>query len=294
MALTKRHLIFAMALLLAVGTWFPRSQAMALEQSEKGLTRALASYALARGLNATISLAQGTEVAVQPAGVGAIIAVGQFLDPINDLVEQFSSLLLLASVAFGLQILLIEFGAHSLLSVMLTVAAVSYGGMTLWRDGSPGWLRRLLLVLVIARFAVPLHALGSEVLYQSFLQDRYVAAHTSLQKESESISRSTSNELSGDAVVAEPPPAEERKGWRKVLPNDWKFPDFPEFPDVRKIPKDISQAAEESVRSIIDVMVLFTLQTVIFPLIFLWLLVVTSKSVLAPAGDHRPRTTSAS
>lgn len=47
-------------------------------------------------------MAQGTEVAVEPAGVGVIFTPGQILDPVNDLLEQFSNLMLAASVAFGI------------------------------------------------------------------------------------------------------------------------------------------------------------------------------------------------
>ena len=60
------------------------------------LKRALATYAIARGLNGVISVAQGTEIAIQPVGVGLTISAGEILDPLNDLVEHFSWLVLVA------------------------------------------------------------------------------------------------------------------------------------------------------------------------------------------------------
>ena len=54
------------------------------------LKRALATYAVARGLNGVISVAQGTEIAIAPVGVGLTFTAGQILDPLNDLVERFS------------------------------------------------------------------------------------------------------------------------------------------------------------------------------------------------------------
>ena len=67
-----------------------------------------------------ISVVQGTQVSVQPGGVGVTFTPGQALDPINDLVEQFSLLMLGASVSFGVQLALIKFGAYWAVSLMLT------------------------------------------------------------------------------------------------------------------------------------------------------------------------------
>lgn len=55
-------------------------------------------------------MAQGTEVAVEPAGVGVTSAPAQALDPINELIEQFSLLMLGASVSIGLQRALVGVG----------------------------------------------------------------------------------------------------------------------------------------------------------------------------------------
>ena len=51
------------------------------QQAEQGLKRALATFAIARTLNGVISVAQGTELAVEPGGVGVIMTPGQILDP---------------------------------------------------------------------------------------------------------------------------------------------------------------------------------------------------------------------
>ena len=48
--------------------------------------RALVTFALARTLNGVISAVQGTELALQPAGVGVTLTPGEILDPVNDLV----------------------------------------------------------------------------------------------------------------------------------------------------------------------------------------------------------------
>lgn len=86
----------------------------------------MVSFATARTLNAVISVVQGTQVELQPGGVGMTFTPGQVLDPINDLVEQFSLLMLAASVSFGVQLALIKFGAFWAVSSMLSVVALAW------------------------------------------------------------------------------------------------------------------------------------------------------------------------
>lgn len=60
--------------------------------------RALYSFAIARGINAVISVIQSAEVGFTLA-VSATLEPGQILDPVNDLVERFSLVMLIASSA---------------------------------------------------------------------------------------------------------------------------------------------------------------------------------------------------
>jgi len=289
MLAAKRWVIGSVVLLLIGMAWSPVSQSVGLQQSQAGLERALATFAIARGLNAVISMVQGTELAFEPMGIGAVFAIGQVLDPINDLVEQFSSLMLLASVAFGLQILLIKIGAHWLLSVSLTVVAIAYAVMAAWRGGSPGWLVRLFLVLALARFAVPVCALVSEGVYQVFLQQEYVAAWSSLERSKDEI-RASERQVSDESVSADVQ-SEKAQGSLKWIRDGWK-PSWPKIPDVKKIAKDIMQAAEKSVQHMIDLMVVFLLQTVVVPLVFLWVIVAAGRSVVSPKGVRHGNGTS--
>lgn len=70
-------------LIIIVCSWLAPLDSAANKQVDAGLKRALLSFATARALNAVISVAQGTEVAVEPAGVGVVFTPGQILDPIN-------------------------------------------------------------------------------------------------------------------------------------------------------------------------------------------------------------------
>ena len=110
----------ALVLLFIVLSWSKDISEMANMQVDAGLKRSLVSFASARALNAVISVVQGTEVVVHPLGVGITLALGQVLDPINDLAEQFSSIMLLASVAFGIQKLLLTVASNWAVSAGVT------------------------------------------------------------------------------------------------------------------------------------------------------------------------------
>jgi len=99
--------------LAALVAWYRPLQDVANAQVDAGLKRALISFASARALNAVISVIQGTEFSIQPIGVGVTLTSGQVLDPVNDLIEQFSTLMVVASVAFGVQKVLLAIGAHA-------------------------------------------------------------------------------------------------------------------------------------------------------------------------------------
>ena len=75
-------LALAVALLVAVSFMKPIDKSSE-SQVDSAMTRALIGFGIARTLNGVISVAQGTEFAVQPAGVGVNFSPGEILDPIN-------------------------------------------------------------------------------------------------------------------------------------------------------------------------------------------------------------------
>ena len=60
------------------------------------------------------------------AGVGVIFTLGQILDPINDLIERFSSVMLVAASSLGLQILLLNITSWWGVSGFLIAAAGAF------------------------------------------------------------------------------------------------------------------------------------------------------------------------
>lgn len=253
---TKRIALSLIVALTVACAWLAPLESTANRYVDAGLKRALISFATARALDAVISAAQGTELAIQPAGVGVVFSPGQVLDPVNDLVEQFADLMLTASVAFGAEKVLIGIGAHWLISVMLSLSALVWAAVYLRQHSAPACLSRLLVLLLMARFAMPVAIIGSDMLFQQFMHDDYQASQQGIESVSGQIDKL-------DAPVAtapEPGLLERFKGWA-AQPTDLK---------TRY--ENLKHAAEQATERIIKLMVIFLLQTLVFPVAVLWIL----------------------
>ena len=123
----RRSLILGgIFILLLAACWSGGLERIARGEAEAALGRVLVAFALARTLNGAISVAQGTEIALQPAGVGVTLTAGEVLDPLNDLVERFSILALTASISLQGQLLLAELLSTAWVNLLLTGCVAIY------------------------------------------------------------------------------------------------------------------------------------------------------------------------
>ena len=121
------------------------------EYARAAFSRALITFAVARTLNGVISVAQGTEVAVEPGGVGVNFSVGEVLDPINDLVERFSAVMLVATSSLGLQNVLPRMSTWWGTGLALAVAALFALAMLWWPGSAESGLKPVALKINAAR-----------------------------------------------------------------------------------------------------------------------------------------------
>ncbi|MDP2816871.1 MAG: hypothetical protein Q8O29_01075 [Polaromonas sp.] len=264
-----RRFVLALFMLAAVAcSWFAPLDAPAMAQVDAGLKRALVSFATARALNAVISVAQGTALSVQPLGVGVTLTPGQLLDPVNDLVEKFSTLMLAASVAFGVQKALIAMGGYWVISLALTAVALGWAWVHFRRQAPPPWLSRVLVILLMLRFAVPVVTLGTDLLWQKFLAPDYAASQLQIDTSSTQAAR-----LGPPVAVPDNPGVLDRmKGW------------LSDTADVKARFEALKLAAEQATEHIIRLIVIFLLQTLVIPLLLLWALYALVRGVFERAG----------
>ena len=255
--------------------------------AESAFKRALVTFAVARTLNGAISLAQGTEVAIEPGGVGVILSVGQVLDPINDLVERFSVVMLVAASSLGLQIILLKmtawWGVTAVLVIVAGIAIVSIWSPRLANSNHAGTVSRILLVMLFIRFAVPLMIMGTNLVTDTFLateQEAGTAALEATRTEIEELNEDT--KMPSDLVQSLPedpdPSIIDRLG---SFIDDW-LASINFVARLEQLKESVSRAAE----NIVNLIAIFVLQTIILPLAFIWLLVEALKGIAARSLRH--------
>ena len=243
MRIVHRTLLLVLVVVLVGLAWYQPLDQLAAAYSEAGLKRALAAFATARGLNAVISVIQGTEV-TGGAFVNVTLALGQVLDPVNDLIEQFAKLMLVVSVVFGVQLLLMQMGATWLVSLLLTVLLVGWAWLKLRQGLAPPWVGRLLMALLIVRFLVPVVAITSELSHRAFMADKYAASQQAIES-----STATLGALGSGAGSSTPWWDLREKLGEKI--------------------EELKQDAERVVSHVIDLIVVFVAQTIVLPLLVL-------------------------
>jgi hypothetical protein len=240
--------------------------------------RAFITFAVARTLNGLISAVQGTELALQPAGVGVTLTPGEILDPVNDLVERFSWIMLGATISLGVQQVLLDVGQWWGVRLLVALLGVAWLTMRLRRRaGAAGkagidqTLLRLLVIVLFIRFAVPVAMIANEALYHLFLESRYVESAEVIESAGEQLEKTVERAEQGGSVESEEPGFLESLG--RGLSGTREALDFSERLD------RVRARAAEVIEHLIQLSVVFVLQTGILPITFLWLFLQLLKQV---------------
>jgi len=234
--------------------------------TNEGFKRSVSAFAIAKGLNGVISVVQGTEVAVEPAGIGLILTPGQILDPANDLVERFSWVMLICTTSLGIQSILLKIFSSFYFSSLVAVSLLLMVWFV-WNNqnvsiGMKNILYRLIAFLIILRFFIPVMAISSEAVYKSFLEPTYAESKLQLEHSNKVIA-SLSEENKEVSKKDEDIP------WYKSLSNDFNAA-IDSF-DVDKRVERLKAEADNLMGYIIDLIVVFTMQNIFLPLVFIWI-----------------------
>ena len=233
--------------------------------TEQGLTRSLTAFGIAKGLNGLISVVQGTEVAVEPVGVGVILTPGQILDPVNDLIERFSWVMLICTTSLGIQAVLLTMFSSSGFSIAVSTMLL-FMLLFIWKKQAVSTslrnvLYRLIVFLVILRFFIPLMAIINEGLYKAFLEPTYIESTRELEKSNTAIANLSDNQSINDDA--------KERSWYEVMSSS--IDSAIDAINVDKHYEQLKVEADNLTSHIINLIVVFTMQTILFPLTFIWL-----------------------
>jgi hypothetical protein len=289
----RRWATAALLLLLLALSTITSVDRYAEREYEALFQRAFITFALARTLNGLISAVQGTELALQPAGVGVTLTPGEVLDPVNDLVERFSWIMLGATISLGIQQVLLDVGQWWGLRVLVAALGLAWLWLRLRRaaaagdeeavGGAAGFERTLFQVFVVVlflRFAVPLAVIANEALYHLFLEGRYQQSQQVIESAGADLEQASAQTPDAAAEAdAEAPGLMESLG--RSLSGTRNALDF------RQRLENIRERAGEVIEHLIQLSVVFVLQTALLPIAFLWIFLQLARQLFRQTFGNR-------
>jgi len=176
-------LLLSVVLFFSSGIKVPGLDSTAETYFQDSIAKAGVSYGVCRLINGTVSVIQQSSVQLEPAGIGMSLAVGQIVDPINDMVERLSDVLVLSITSLGIQELAYEISitlAPPICASFLFVLSV-----LLWFKKDTFFalqkvVLNVLIIVSIARFCLPVSSLANEFLQEHFFEDKIIEANGKL------------------------------------------------------------------------------------------------------------------
>jgi hypothetical protein len=236
----KKSIFIFISIIFSVVIFLNIINTKSQEFLDSSIKRATITFASAKALNSIISFAQGTEAG--PPGI--TFAVGEFLDPLNDLVERFSMVMLLSIISLGIQKILLLILSNAGFSYFLISLIVICNILMLL--GSRFFLKitKLTVVFILISFSISFLEISNTLLYKHLISDKY-----SIQKANSKI----------DYLITD----------MKQISKKQKssFLGFSNFSISDKI-DDFKQKAKETNDYIINLIIIFIFQTIFSPLLF--------------------------
>lgn len=198
-------------LVLMLVSWLGVIDRASTDYIDSSLVQASVAFGAAKLLNALISMLQSAEVEVSMVVFSGSLGLGEMLDPFNDLVEDFSSLMKLSIGSLLVQKVLLGIVSDVFFKVVLTLS----GGMvilSLLRPSLAGFNQcaRLFAFLLFLRFALVVVVALNGVVSEYFLagqSDRSIAVLEALpgeleETEAQETDAATARDLAMQAEAA--------------------------------------------------------------------------------------------
>jgi hypothetical protein len=253
----NRKALLSVAIVVLVGLSSTRALDDYVDDyTSEAITSAAISYASARGINALVSMLQSSEV---EAGVGIVsgsMTIGEVLDPLNDMIERFSTVMTWVLASLAAQKVLLLLASHKLFLYLVAVLGVA-ALLLLYHGRSPmqGLVFRCFLVVVFLRFALGLAvALNSGVDY--LFLDQQLQSHDREVENFQSSILSIEGDAGSDDI-------------RDSVIDFWRNLSFDELQ--RKI--------SHGIESFINLIALYLLKTILLPLGFFYALVLVIRQL---------------
>lgn len=225
-----RKILFAIIVfILTIFSWIGTIDRVSETFIDTSLKQAAIVYGTARAINATVSVLQTFSI----PGIG--LGVGQALDPLNSIVERFSTIMEISIGSLVIQKILIEITTNSFFNILLTISAIIIFVSVFIRNIFDfQLLAKIFLSLAFLRYAIVISLAMNGVISDAFIKDKIdteadiiikasteasndIEKHNETKKELEEIKNHSgkvdqSPPESPSQEATSPPPVE-NKGW---------------------------------------------------------------------------------
>ena len=276
----KHKIIFSsVGILIAISLFFfpaikfPILDATADNYFNEAISKAGVAYATCRIVNASVSVVKESSLELEPAGIGVSLAVGQVLDPIDDMTERLSDVIVTAITSLGVQELAYEISvklAPPVLSVFIFVLTI-----LIWFNNKKiirfqKTTIRIILIIIIARLCLPISSMANEFIQKDFFDDKISNAKQELEF--------GTAELDKLAEIALP----EVNGFKGTIENSASLLKQKSI-ELKNAFIATKNNMESIIKNLLNLTFLyagvFLIQVIILPLLTFWLLVKTTNTL---------------
>lgn len=168
----KKNTFIAVFIILLVGvSWVGSLDDYSTAQTNQSIVEAGTAYAIARGVNAIVSVLQSATIESGVVLSGSI-TIGELLDPVNDLIERFSSVMSFALASLVLQKILLVISSNGLFKVLITVLGIgSLFCLSLAKNSLRLIVFRCFIITVFLRFSLVMVVLLNAQVDKLFLSE---------------------------------------------------------------------------------------------------------------------------
>lgn len=222
--------------LLAIISWFDFFDKLSSEYVDNAIVQGTITFGIARAFNAAISVLQSIQVGF----FGSSVTIGEMLDPINDLVEQFSTLMKYALGSLIIQKLLLEIVSETFFKILTSISGVILIFTTFMLNVKYFNLAmKVFVFMLFLRYIIVLSITMNAVVDNFYIEEKFeknIQTLESYNVDFESISNITDK-----------------------------------IKDLKTKTYELVNKMDEAVPTILNLMALFTFRVMILPLIFLYL-----------------------
>jgi hypothetical protein len=216
------------------------------DYTSESIRNAALTYATARGINALVSVLQSSQVEVGAFVTGSM-TIGEVLDPLNDMIERFSTVMTWVLASLAAQKVLLLLASHQLFLYLVAVLGISALLLLYWGSArAQSLVFRCFLVVAFVRFA-----LGFAVALNSGAD--YLFLQQQLEINNQQIEQFQSNILRVD-------PNADSDDLRDSVISFWRSLSLDE----------LNQKISHGIENFINLVALYLFKTILFPLGFFY------------------------